>query len=164
MEVRAKELGFPGKDGSVRASLVYQLAQRKQENHSLALDLAEKTEVVQQLEDLLQRAQLELKEQSDARRELQEQLLQEERELAVERSAASTKDQEHEELRKERGVMLEYIQELAEKCSRLEKEMDRTVQGKDTMHEEMQQAIEAGREREAVLQGAAEAAATKADQ
>ena len=54
LEVRAKELGFPGKDGSVRASLVYQMAQRKQENHSLALDLAEKNEVVEQLEELLQ--------------------------------------------------------------------------------------------------------------
>jgi hypothetical protein len=30
------------------------MAQRKQENHSLALDLAEKNEVVEQLEELLQ--------------------------------------------------------------------------------------------------------------
>jgi hypothetical protein len=88
------------------------MAQRKQENHSLALDLAEKNEVVHQLEDLLQRAQDELKEQSDARRELQEQLLQEERELASERQSGASKEMEHEELRKERVVMLEYIQEV----------------------------------------------------
>jgi hypothetical protein len=58
----------------------------------------------------MQRAQHELKEQSDARRELQENLLHKERALASERHSGSTKDMEHEELRKERVVMLEYIQ------------------------------------------------------
>jgi hypothetical protein len=42
--------------------------------------------------------------------------------------------------------------------------MDREVHGKDTMHEEMRREIEHGKERERVLERAAEAAAAKADQ
>ena len=115
----ACELGMPP-DGNVRNSVLYQLAERKQENHALSLDLAAAQAKLRDLDAEIGAAQLGLgaaQREKDAAASARDGLGEE---LRAARAERETQQAEAAELTGERSVMLEYIQELAEKVAALE--------------------------------------------
>lgn len=126
LEVRAEDIG-DGVDGSLRSALLYEVAQKQQENHRLGLDLANKNERLKELDSEAELAIAAGQELRDRCNEL------ELRYDAVETKAHNEVNEKIElqkklsEYQQERNVMLDFIQESAEKTAELQQNIDNST-------------------------------------
>jgi chromosome segregation ATPase len=158
----ACELGMPP-DGNVRNSVLYQLAERKQENHALSLDLAAAQAKLRDLDAEIGAAQLGLgaaQREKDAAASACDGLGEE---LRAARAERETQQAEAAELTGERSVMLEYIQELAEKVAALEADLGAERGAASAAAEAAAAQLGAANTREADLREAAEQAAGRTE-